>query len=417
MAWGIDLRPLRIPAFRRLWLSSAGTAFGASFTAVAIPLQIYGLTGSSAYVGLSALAALGPLTVAALWGGALADAVDRRRLLLVTGGAMAAVGAALWLTAGADSPAPLFVLLGLLQGCYGAIHTARGSTVPRLVPGPLLPAANALDSTVRWLGPVLGPLLAGALLSVASVTALYAVNTLMLTLVLIPVWRLPPLPGTGRRRARLREAGAGLRYLLGRRLLWAVAVADLVAMVFGNPVALFPELSQRTFGDPPGGGFALGLLTAAMALGAVLAGFVSGLFTRLVRHGRVITLAVCGWGLAVAAFGLTRRLWPAALLLVLGGAALMVLSVFRSTLIQQCTPDALRGRLQGVMTVVSAGGPWLAQLAHGTAGAALGTTWAITGGGLLTVAAVLVLAALVPELTRYRAGVTPAPPPPAPAAS
>ncbi|WP_019434140.1 hypothetical protein [Streptomyces sp. AA0539] len=102
---------------------------------------------------------------------------------------------------------------------------------------------------------------------------------------------------------------------------------------------------------------------------------------------------------------------------MLGGAALMVLSVFRSTLIQQCTPDALRGRLQGVMTVVSAGGPWLAQLAHGTAGAALGTTWAITGGGLLTVAAVLVLAALVPELTRYRAGVTPAPPPPAPAAS
>jgi MFS family permease len=254
------------------------------------------------------------------------------------------------------------------------------------------------------------------------VALLYLLDALALLVMVHAVRRLPPLPpllggapgSAGRRRARVmgahprppgawRSIAEGFRYLAGHRLLLVVFLADFIAMFFGNPAALFPEISQETFGDPPGGGFALGLLPAAGALGAVLTGMVSGTFSRLTRHGLVITAAVCGWGLTVTAFGLARQLWLAAALLVLGGAALMLLSVFRTTVLQACAPDELRGRLQGAVTVVSAGGPWAAQLSHGTAGAAFGTTWAISGGGLLTVAAMLLTALLRPELRRYRA--------------
>jgi MFS family permease len=215
----------------------------------------------------------------------------------------------------------------------------------------------------------------------------------------------------------VRQIAEGFRYLAGHRVLRLVLLADLIAMVLGNPGALFPEVSQETFGDPPDGGFALGLLTSAMSLGAVLAGAASGAFTRITRHGLVITVAVCGWGLAVAAFGLARHLWLAAGLLVLGGVALMLLSVFRTTVLHDCVPDELRGRLVGAVYVVSAGGPWLSHLAHGTAGAAFGTTWAITGGGLLTAAAMLAVALLSPGLRRYSPAGAPRgvpPPPPLP---
>ncbi|TDC08697.1 MFS transporter [Streptomyces sp. 8K308] len=402
--FGADLRPAGIPAFRRLWLSSAVTATGASLTAVAVPLQIYEITGSSAWVGLSAVAALGPLALAALWGGVLADALDRRRLLLVTNGSLALVAALLWLQAavGLESVAVLFALLALLQGCLGANTVARRSVVPRLVPPELLPAANSLDATVRWFGPVAGPLLAGALLPVTGVAPLYLLDALALLAMVHAVWRLPPLPPTAPTGPRPRFAG-GVRYLAGHRLLIALFLADLIAMVIGNPAALFPEVSQETFGDPPGGGPALGVLSASMPAGAVLAGLCSGVFTRLTRHGLVYAVAVCGWGLAVAAFGLTDRLWLATCCLLAAGAALMLLSVFRATLLQACVPDELRGRLQGLDTVISAGGPWLGHLAHGLAGAAAGTTWAITGGGLLTVVAMLALAAASRTLIRYRA--------------
>ncbi|MDT0447199.1 MFS transporter [Streptomyces johnsoniae] len=406
----MDLRPLRIAAFRRLWASGAVTAVGASCTAVAVPLQIYDLTGSSAWVGLSAVAALGPLTAAALWGGVLADAVDRRRLLLVTNGGIALVCVLLWAqaAAGLGSVAALFVLLGLLQGCLGANMAARGAVVPRLVPAERLPAANALDAMVRWAGPVVGPLLAGALLPVTGVAPLYLLDAAALCVMLRAVALLPPLPPAALPDARADGGIAGgLRYLAGQRLLLVVLLADLVAMVLGNPAALLPQLSQETFGDPAGGGMALGLLSAAVPLGAVLAGACSGAFTGLRRHGLVITVAVCVWGGAVAAFGLTHRLWLALCCLVVGGAALMLLSVFRTTVLQAAVTDEVRGRLQGLVTVVSAGGPWVAHLVHGPAGAAFGTAWAISGGGLLTVAAMATLAACCPDLLRHTAAAPP----------
>ncbi|GAA1273843.1 hypothetical protein GCM10009665_71830 [Kitasatospora nipponensis] len=194
---------------------------------------------------------------------------------------------------------------------------------------------------------------------------------------------------------------AGLRYLAGQPILLTAYLADLTAMAFGMPVAVFPQLSQQAFGDPPGGGPAIGVLSAALSLGALAAGCCAGAFTRVRRHGVMVTAAVCGWGLAVAGAGLARSLWSAAACLLLSGGALTVLSVFRKTLLQAAAVDAMRGRLQGVDTVVGAGGPRLAGILHGTAAATWGTSWSITGGGLLTAAVMVALVLAVPAFWRY----------------
>lgn len=402
----VDARPLAIGPYRRLWASTIVTSVGGQLTVVAIPLQIYRLTGSSAWVGLAGAFGLVPLVVFGLWGGAVADAVDRRRMALVTNGGIALTSAVLWAQAalGPDSATLLLVLVGVQQALFGANFAARGSAVPRLVPAGLLAAANALTSTVFWLGAITGPLLAGVLLPLVGLSTLYLIDALGLCVAVWATWRLPPLPPRQRaaRRAGFRQVAEGFGYLAGRRVLLLALLADLVAMLFGMPRALFPQVAQETFGGPPGGGLALGALYAALSAGAVLAGLCSGAFTRIRRHGAMVTASVCAWGLAIVGFGLSRRLWVAVAFLAVGGAALFVLAVFRGTILQAAASDELRGRMQGALGVVAAGGPWVADVVHGTVGAAAGTTLAIAGGGALTVAAMLAAAAAFPALWRYR---------------
>ncbi|NYI07599.1 MFS transporter [Allostreptomyces psammosilenae] len=438
----MDTRPLRIRPFRRLWTSSIITAVGSTFTAVAVPLQIYDITGSSAYVGLSGAVALGPLVVFALWGGALADAVDRRLMLLVTNVGIALVSLLLWAqaAAGLDSVAVLLALVGAQQAFFGANSPARGASTPRLVPADQLTAAVALETTVRWLGAIVGPLIAGILLPLIGVEMLYLVDAVALCAVVWAVAKLPPLPplpatgggavtgadadgsaagaggvvgvggageargaGGARRRVGPRQIVAGFGYLATQRVLLVALLADLIAMLFSLPRALFPEVARETFGDPPGGGLALGLLHAAIPAGAVLSGLLSGAYTRVRRHGVMVTLGVCGWGVAVVGFGLARSLWIAVAFLVFGGIAEFVLTTFRTAILQASSTDDMRGRMQGAMHVVGAGGPWLADIAHGTAGAAVGTVWAISGGGALTVLAMALTAAVFRDFWRYRA--------------
>jgi MFS family permease len=405
----VDTRPLHIAPFRRLWVSTVLTSVGSTFTAVTLPLQIYDTTGSSAYVGVAGLAALGPLVFFALWGGAIADAVDRRRMLLVTNSGIALTSLLLWAQAagGLRSVTVLFVLVGVQQGCFGANSAARGAVPPRLVPTDLLPSANALESMVFWLGAVTGPTLAGALLPVTGIATLYLLDSITLSVTLWAVWRLPPLPA--RARARRAGDGAGLRdvlavfhYLADQKVLLVAFLSDFVAMFFGMPAALFPQVSQQAFGDPAGGGVALGVLNAAIPLGAVLAGALSGTFTRVRRHGVAIALAVCAWGGAIIGFGLSNRLWQATVFLVVAGVAIFVLSAFRVTVLQAESADRMRGRLQGAMTVVASGGPWMAEVAHGTVGAAVGTTWAICGGGAGAIVAMAAAVRLCPSFWRYR---------------
>ncbi|MFG3294375.1 MFS transporter [Streptomyces sp. NPDC048179] len=404
--WAMDTRPLAVPAYRRLWSSTIVTSVGSQLTAVAVPKQIYDITGSSAWVGAASLAGLLPLIVFALWGGAVADAMDRRKLLLITNTGIAVTSLLFWLQAVTDleSVAALMVLLALQQAFWGLNAPARTASIARLVPEAQLPAANALGSTVMQTGQVVGPLLAGALIPVIGLPELYLIDALALCVTVWAVYRLPALPplaAAAARRAGVREIVEGFRYISLHKVLLLSFLADIIAMVLGMPRALFPQLAAQTYGSY-GEGLALGLLFAAIPIGAVLGGLFSGTFSRARRHGWMVIGAVVGWGAAIAGFGLSRNLWIAVAFLAAAGVADMVSMVFRGAILLSAATDEMRGRMQGVFTVVVAGGPRLADVLHGTMGSVFGPRAAVAGGGLLVVAVMLTLAAAVPALRRYR---------------
>jgi MFS family permease len=404
--FAMDTRPLRRPAYRRLWTSTIVTAVGSQLTAVAVPKQIYDITGSSAWVGYASLAGLLPLMVFALWGGAIADSMDRRKLLFLTNGGIAVTSLLFWIQAaiGLESVAVLMVLLAMQQAFWGLNAPARNASIARLVPAEELTAANALGSTVMQTGQVVGPLLAGALIPVIGLPELYLIDALALCVTVWAVYKLPALPPLAtqtKRRAGIREIAAGFRYISLHKVLLLSFLADIIAMVLGMPRALFPQLASETYA-PYGEGLALGLLFAAIPIGAVLGGLLSGTFSRARRHGWMVIGAVVAWGAAITGFGLSGSLWLAVVFLALAGVADMVSMVFRGAILLSAATDAMRGRMQGVFTVVVAGGPRLADVLHGTAGSAFGPRTAVAGGGLLVVVVMLGLAAAVPALRRYR---------------
>jgi MFS family permease len=409
-----DTRPLRTPSYRRLWLAGIVTVVGAQLSVVAVPAQIYQLTGSSAYVGLTGLFGLVPLVVFGLWGGAIADAVDRRVLLLVTGAGIAATSLVLWVVAASGVGGVWLVLtVFAVQTAFLAVNQpTRNAVIPRLIPLEQLPAANALNMTVFQIGAIAGPLLAGVLIPLIGLPALYLLDAVALLATLWATWKLPPVPpevdaapgsAPPRRRAGLREIVAGFRYVGLHAVLLVSFLIDVVAMGFGMPRVVFPEMSQSVFGDPPGGGIALGLLYAAIPLGMVVAGLFSGWLHRVRRHGVAVTLAIVVWGVAVAVFGLAGSLWLAVLALAIGGAADLVSSVYRTSMLQTVATDEMRGRMQGVFIVVVAGGPRLADLWHGGAAAAVGPGAAATAGGVAVVVGAVVVVAVFPQFWRYRA--------------
>ncbi|GAB3870206.1 MFS transporter [Kibdelosporangium lantanae] len=403
----MDVRPLRVPAYRRLWSTTIITAIGGQLTAVAVPKQVYDLTGSSGFVGLTGVVGLVPLLVFGLWGGAIADVMDRRKLLLISNAGIAVSSVLLWLQAvtGMQSVWVVLVLLGLQQSFFAINMPTRNAVIARLVPAEQLPAAAALGSTVFTFGSVLGPLLAGALLPVIGLSTLYLIDAVGLVVTLYPVWRLPKMPPLSGvvRRAGLRDVVDGFRYMVTQKVLLASYLADIIAMVAGMPRALFPEMAERTFGDPPGGGIALGWLYAALPLGAMLCGLSSGWISRIHRHGAGVIIAVLVWGAAIVGFGLASSLWLAAVFLAIAGAADMVSAVYRTAILQSAATDEMRGRMQGVFTVVVAGGPRLADTAHGWTAAAAGTTVAAAGGGIAVIVLTIAWAVLIPVFWRYRA--------------
>jgi hypothetical protein len=403
-----DTRPLRTDSYRRLWLAGIVTLVGAQLTVVAVPTQIYDLTRSSAYVGLTGLFGLVPLVVFGLWGGAIADAVDRRLLLLVTGAGIAVMSLLLWVVAatGVGGMWTILVLFALQSAFLAVNQPTRSAVIPRLIPLDQLPAANALQMTVTQMGAVAGPLLAGVLIPVVGLPTLYLLDAVALLATLWATWRLPPVPPEraeqGRPRAGLREVLAGFRYVALHKVLLVSFLVDVIAMGFGMPRVVFPEMSQRVFGDPPGGGPALGVLFAAIPLGMVLAGLFSGWLHRIRRQGVAVTAAICVWGLGVALFGLTGSLWLAVLFLAIAGAGDLVSSVYRSSMLQTVATDEMRGRMQGVFVVVVVGGPRIADMWHGPAAAGIGPGPAATAGGIAVVVATIVVVAAFPAFWRYR---------------
>ncbi|MEW9528742.1 MFS transporter [Microbispora sp. NPDC049125] len=419
VAYTVDRRPLAIAAYRRLWVASAVCAVGGSFSVAAVPTQLFTVTGSSAAVGVAGAVSFVALVVAALWGGVLADVMDRRRLLLAANCGLAMTYAALWVQAAlGGSSVPVLLVLVACQGLsFGAIMTTMGAVVPRLVPVELLPAASSLSSLVRYAGSILGPVLAGALIPVVGLGTLYLFDAVALLAVVWAVVELPSLPPRPRPTgsaddpaAQYRQGGAvigqvlaGFRYLAASRLLVAVLAVDLAAMAFGMPIALFPELAQHTYGGLAGGGLELGLLYAAYPAGVFAVGLLSGTFTRARRHGALMAAAAAAWGITVVVLGLAAQLWIALATLVLGGAVNFVLSTFRNAISQALTDDAMRGRIQGSLTVVLIGGPQIANLLHGAAASIFGVRTVICAGGLLATVTVAVIAWAVPELRHHTA--------------
>ncbi len=414
-----DVTPLRNPDYRRLWTSGIVTVIGGQLTVVAVPLQIFAITQNSAYVGLAGLFGLVPLVVFGLWGGALADVMDRRKLIIITTLGLIGTSLLLWLQAAANvNNVWLLLCLFSLQQVFFAVNSpTRSAIIPRLLPLKDLPAANSLNMTVMQFGAIAGPLLAGVLIPVAGLSTVYLLDSIALLATLWAVIRLPALPPTGpARRAGLRVVGEGFAYLATQKVLLASFVVDIVAMVFGMPRALFPEIAHDSFGDPLDGGVALGLLFAAMSAGAVLGGVFSGWLPRIRYQGRAVVICIVLWGLAMVGFGVVVGvanpdgpavlLWLALAFLAFGGAVDMISAALRSTMLQQVATDDMRGRLQGVFTVVVAGGPRIGDVLHGAAAYYFGTAVASAGGGVLVVIGVVVSVLAFPAFVRYRVGRT-----------
>ncbi|GAA4259871.1 MFS transporter [Dietzia aurantiaca] len=409
-----DTRPLSEPAFRRLWLANIVTVIGAQLSIVAVPQQVFQITGSSAYVGLTGVFALVPLIMFGLWGGALADALDRRRLLMITTLGLIATAVLFWLQAAAGNQNVwlVMVLLAVQQAFFAVNQPTRAAIIPRLIPSDQLASASALNMTVMQFGAIVGPVSAGILIPVVGLDTLYLLDSIALLVTLWAVFRLPPQPVEGERRSvGLRSVFDGFVYLATRRILLASFLVDIIAMVFGMPRALFPQIATESFGDPVSGGTALGMLFAAMSVGAVLGGVFSGWIPRVRRQGLAVLVCVALWGLAMVAFGLFVAaaspggsawwLWLALIALAFGGAVDMISAAFRQAILLDSATDEMRGRLQGVFIVVVAGGPRIGDVAHGVAAASVGTAVAASGGGVLVVIGVVICAVAFPAFLRY----------------
>jgi MFS family permease len=399
----IDTRPLRHVAYRRLWLGQAVSFTGFQLTSVAISVQVYTLTKSSFWVGMLGPANLIPLIVFGLWGGAVADAMDRRRLLVSASLITWAATLGLLIQALLDvGNVPLIVGLVVVQAVGFAVTSpTRGAVIPRLLPVTLVPAANTLNFTASQVATFIGPMLAGVVIGHGGYALAYGIDAALFTVGLYAAVRLPSMPPLGEETGRpgLRSVVEGLRFLATRPVLMMSFVVDIIAMGVAMPRALFPEVADTRFG----GEEAVGWLVAAIAVGAVIGGLLSGWIGRIRRQGVALIAVIAAWGVAVAAAGLAHGLWLAVLFLAVGGAADLVSAVFRQTILQTYAPDEMRGRLQGVFTVVVAGGPRLGDLRAGAVGAAVGATASWVGGGLACAVLVVLVGLAVPSFRRYTA--------------
>ena len=399
-----DVSPLwRFPQFGLLWSGQLVNFAGSQLTVVAVPYEVFRLTHSSLDVGLVSLGQLVPLLLGSVLGGAVADAFDRRRLLMITQLSMGALSAGLALNAMGHRPAlwPLFVLTAASAAFSGTDSPTRNAMISTLVARESYASAFALTQILVQVGQVVGPAIAGILLARFGVATVFWVDVatfLVSATVVSRLHRVPALPREGRR-LRLASLTEGLKFLRGRKALQANFLIDIDAMVFGMPRALFPALGLVRL---HGGAGVVGLLYAAPGVGALVGSLLTGWIPSVRRQGVAVELAVVAWGVSIAAFGLSPWLAPALACLALAGAADVFSAVFRNTILQLAIPDSLRGRLSAVHIAVVTGGPRLGDVEAGAVAAAAGTQVSVVSGGLACVLGVAVLARLMPEYTAYR---------------
>ncbi|WP_232533975.1 MFS transporter [Plantactinospora sp. KBS50] len=396
----IDLTPLRTSRDFRLVFGATGVSgLGSFVTYVTIPYQVYSLTKDPLLVGLLGVCELVPLLFMAFVGGALADYLDRRRLVL--GGEIGFTVLCGILLVNAMTERPhlwlLYLVAGLTAALDGVQRPALEAITPRVVTPDEIPAAGALSSMRMNIVSLAGPALAGVLIATVDLAWVYALDlaTFAVSLTLLGLVRAMPPPAAADRPS-LRSVANGLRYARSRPELLGTYLVDINAMFFGMPQALYPFLAERL-----GGPAVLGLLYAAPAAGAALAALTSGWARHVHRHGLMVLLAAGCWGLAIVGFGLAHALWLAVLLLALAGAADEISALFRGIIWNQTIPDHLRGRLAGIEMLSYSTGPLLGQLRSGLSARWTGVSGAIVSGGVLCVLGTAALAATLPALVRY----------------
>ena len=403
-----DVRPLQVSRdYRRLWLGNTVSQLGQQMTQVTIAIQVYALTHSTFAVGVVGIFALVPLVGFGLYGGAFADAFDRRKLGLVASLGLWALSFVLVAQAVLDLRWVwlLYVVVALQSACFAVNNPTRSAIIPRLIPKEHLPAANALNMASFNLGFTVGPLLGALAIGAVGYGFAYTIDTVTFTAALYALFRLPPIPpqpleGEAPTRPGLKSVIEGFRFLRSARNLRMTFILDLCAMVLAQPRALFPAVAGSFYGR---GVAAVGLLQAAPAIGSLIAFAFSGWVSKIRRQGVAIAICVILYGASVAAFGFTRTLWVGVLFLAMSGAADMVSAAYRSTILQVAAPDNLRGRLQGVFTVVVAGGPRMGDFVAGSTAALTTPTIALAAGGLACILGVMIAMARERSFASYDA--------------
>jgi MFS family permease len=411
----LDVSPLRFDRdFRWLYFGSVVSGVGNQVTRIVLPYQVYVLTHSTLAIAVLTAVQLVPLLVLSLVAGSLADAVDRRRLLLITQGLLALTSLALAFIALQPAPPLLAILAVAAVGAgLGAItQPARASATPRLVPPERLPAAIALNQLSYQATSIVGPAIGGLLVATAGPPTAYLFDAVTFVGVLVGLLAIAPLPPIGEiARPGISAILEGLRFAARRRVILSTFVIDLNAMIFGMPSALFPVLALDVFRTGPAG---LGLLAAAPAVGAFGAALLSGWVSAVRRTGRAIVIAVVVWGAAIVAFGLSTFSFALALVfLAIAGGADVLSAVFRSSLVQLETPDALRGRVTSIHILAVSSGPQLGDIEAATLASVIGAQASVVSGGLLCLVGVAGVVRLFPELLAHRSRVNPATAPPA----
>lgn len=395
-----DLAPWRSSRdFRLLWIQGLVTVFASFMALIALPLQIMELTGSPLAVGLMGAVELVPLVVFGLYGGALADAVDRRKVIVATEAGLGLLALILLLNSLLSEPLlwPLYVVAALVSALSGLQRPALDSLLARIVPHDQMTAAAALNG-LRWqMGAIAGPALAGLVVAYAGQATAYGVTLAGFALSVLLCRRLSPAPPAhDAEKPSLRGIAEGARYAWSRPVLLGTYAIDLAAMLFAFPNAIFPFLAAELDAE-----WSLGLMYAAGSVGSLVLGMTSGWTARIRRHGLLVVFGAAGWGLAIAAAGWFGNVWLVLVCLAFAGAGDMLSGLGRSTIWNQTIPEELRGRLAGIEVLSYSVGPQLGQVRAGAMAGWTGTRAAVWSGGVACVAAVGLLCLTLPKLLTY----------------
>ena len=378
--FALDLTPLRRnPAFRRLWLGQGVSFIGTEIAEVALAYQVYQLTGSTLAVGLISLTHLVPLLTLTVIGGAIADAVDRSRLMLLQqlGMIIGSIGLAANAALAHPHVWPLFALQLLISSSFSIGVGAQRSMTPQLVDEPNFMAASALNSVTSQFGAVAGPAFAGILIKYVDLKWIYAGDSLTYVAAIV----------------------GGFRYVRSQPVILGFFLVDTNAMVFGMPSALFPAVAVHRFGDAS----LVGYLYTAPAVGALLVSLLSGPLRHVGRQGLGVVVTASLWGVAIAAFGFAQQFWLALVLLGLAGLGDQISAILRSVMLYRITPSSMLGRVSGIEFMQVAAAPSIGNLEAGALASATSLRFSIVTGGVACVAGCALLGLAFPALIRYDA--------------